>query len=125
MVDANYVFFRTSGLTGAVRVEHEYPRDAGDDLRLSFPNWSAFVAGVPGWPSDFIAPDSNPPTPSSFFGVWINRKVFIAETGYYNVSLDAGEGFRVIVDGKQLVENREFIGDDRRGLLALCRGLPR
>jgi hypothetical protein len=110
--DGNHLFFRTSGLTGAVKVEHGYARDTSDDLRLRFADWSAFVAPVTVWPASFIQPDSNPRSPTPFFGAWINRKVFVPKAGLYNVSLDANEGFRLIIDGKEVVQNQQFIGND-------------
>jgi hypothetical protein len=115
VVDANHLFFRTSGLTGPVRVQHDYPRDPFNDLGLSFTDWDAFKMGVTGWPTDFEL---------RYFGTWINRKVFVAQAGYYNLELKASEGFRAIVDGKEITRNLEFIADDPyNGDVYLDRGV--
>lgn len=101
--DGNHLFFRTCGLTGEAQVKHDYPPDAADDLKLTFADWDAFKVGVGGWPASFDL---------QFFGVWVRRRVFVPKAGPYNVELNANEGFRVTVDGKEVVQNQEFIAND-------------
>ncbi|MEP7122316.1 MAG: PA14 domain-containing protein [Byssovorax sp.] len=102
-VDSSYLFFRTCGLAGASRFSHTYPADPAGDLMFSAGSWNDFKTGVTGWPASFDL---------SFFGVHLRRRVFVPRAGYYNVELDANEGFRVTVDGKEIVQSLEFIGDD-------------
>jgi hypothetical protein len=104
--DRDYIFYRTNALAGRVRYEHDYPEAAPTDSSLRFNDWDAFRKDALGvvfadWPSDFAL---------KYWGVWINRKIVIAADGLFNLKLDANEGSRLVVDGKEIVQNQAGIG---------------
>jgi hypothetical protein len=98
--DANYVFFRTNGLAGPVVHTHDLPESTPMNNRLDFNSWD-----------DFRSKASIPATLDlKFWGVWISRRVAIATAGDYSLTLNANEGFRLVVDGRTIIENQAFIG---------------
>jgi len=96
--DENYLLAHTSGLTGWIRYQHDYPEAGNMDNNLSFRSWDDFKTGLQDWPTDFQL---------KFWGVWINRKIVVNTGGFYNLKLDAKTCFRLVLDGKEIVQNQE------------------
>lgn len=109
--DSAYEAFRTQALTGAPIFEYRYPATdptgaayTGQDgvpLVLSFPNLDAFKTAIPGAGA----------LPSDWLGAHLRRRVFLPK-GRYVFQLKSDDGYRLIVDGKQLLQDHHITGAD-------------
>jgi len=114
-VDSAYEAFRTGGLTGHPVFEGVYPANhsvaneyfAQDavPLRLSFGDLKKFQTGIPG-------AAAIPADPGDWLGAHIRRRIFVDTAGRYEFTLRSDDGYRLIVDGKQLLQDEHVIDSD-------------
>lgn len=111
-VDGLYEAFRTEGLAGAPVFEYRYPanNNAADQyyaqdgvpLLLRFTNLEQFKTGIPG----------SGAVPNDWLGAHIRRRVFVPESGRYTFRLRSDDGYRLLVDGKRLLQDQHITGAD-------------
>ncbi|GEM_PF-2594067 len=111
-IDSLYEAFRTESLSGAAVFEYRYPAtnnianqyfaQDGLPLILQFSNLDKFKTGIPG--SGAI--------PNDWLSAHIRRRVFINEAGNYIFRLSTDDGYRLIVDGKQILQDHHIRGSD-------------
>ncbi len=111
-VDGLYEAFRTEGLTGAPVFEYRYPANNnvanqyyaldGVPLRLRFANLEQFKTDIPG----------SGAVPIDWLGAHIRRRVFLPVSGRYTFCLRSDDGYRLLVDGKQLLQDHHIKGAD-------------
>ncbi len=111
-VDGLYEAFRTEGLTGSPVFEYHYPASNnaanqysaqdGVPLKLRFSNLEQFRTGIPG--SDAV--------PGDWLGAHIRRRFFLPDSGRYVFRLSSDDGYRLIVDGRQLLQDYHITGAD-------------
>ena len=100
--DSHYEAFRTLSLTGTRALTHKH-------LDLSSEPWNLHFTKI----KEFL--DLLPSTLSSdFLSLHMRRRIFIAEDGYYNAKLECDDGHRLIINGKQVVEDHHLTGPDPR-----------
>lgn len=112
--DSRYQMFRVIAFNGspevnarldaAHNVANEYLAVDGMPLRIRFADIEQFKTGING--SDDLETD--------WLSAHIRRNVFIAETGRYQFRINADDGHRLIVDGRQLEETHFIIGGHDR-----------
>ena len=81
-----------------------YAAQDGVPLVLSFPDLDAFTTGIPG----------SAGVPGDWLGAHIRRRVWLPK-GRYVFGLASDDGFRLIVDGKQLLQDHYISGADPFG----------
>ncbi len=109
--DSRYEAFRTQALTGNPVFEHRYPAVApsgtayvaqdGVPLVLQFSDLDAFKTGIPGAGG----------VPSDWLGAHLRRRVFLPG-GRYVFQLRSDDGYRLVVDGRQLLQDHHITGAD-------------
>jgi hypothetical protein len=112
-LDSLHEAFRIHGLSGDPVFEYAYPADhnvggeyyARDTLPicLEFNELEKFKSGIPG----------SGPIPNDWLGAYIRRKIYIPEKGRYVLTLQSDDGYRLIVDGKQILQDHHVIGADQ------------
>lgn len=111
-VDSLYEAFRTQGLTGdpiadyTLSANHSAPGDYyaqdGVPLVLSFGNLAMLGNTSPGGPL----------ASTDWLGAHIRRRIWLSEAGRYTFTLSADDGYRLIVDGKTLLQDYRILGPD-------------
>jgi len=126
-VDSLYEGFRTQSLTGDPVLTYAYglPAPTGasymmsdsDEVgyRVGFGNAPAFGMGIPG--GNVMTPESE------FFSAYLTRRVYVASSGRYQVSLSSDDAFRVTIDGLRVLERRYGGSDPFATELYLSRGV--
>lgn len=111
-VDGLYEAFRTQGLAGEPVFEYRYPANNnvadqyfaqdGVPLLLRFAKLDQFKNGIPGAEA----------VPLDWMGAHIRRRVFVPESGRYTFRLRSDDGYRLIVNGKQLLQDHHITAAD-------------
>ena len=104
--DRPYRVWRTLTLTDSPEFERSYDvshigsghyssTTTDDRVSLGFHDANAFTADLPGGPD----------LSGNYRSAWFRRRVFLAEAGYYKVAFTGGAASRVVVSGKEVMED--------------------
>ncbi|HEU5321275.1 MAG TPA: PA14 domain-containing protein, partial [Methylomirabilota bacterium] len=109
--DVRYEMYRTEALAGDPVFTHRYPVPppagttygaADAPLQLGFSSLDAFTDGIAGTGA----------VPDDWLGVHLRRRVFLPEGGRWVLRLQADDGYRVVVDGRAVLQQTHGIGPD-------------
>jgi hypothetical protein len=104
----------TAQLKASHSVQGEYSARDGVPMHLAFADSSQFAVGLP----------PGLPMPAKFWSAHLQRRFWIPNDGRYLLSLAASDGYRVVVDGKELIRDRGGFGsNDERAPCDLKAGV--
>ena len=123
-IDSIHEAFRVQSLTGNPVIDHRYsiPTPVGtsyiasdsNGFELRFPDKLSFGNGIsPGTITD----------DTSFLSAIVNRRIFIATPGRYQVTMQSDEAFRVSIDGNKVLEKRYGGNDPFSTEIVLTQGV--
>lgn len=103
--DHNYMLWRTLSLTGSPIYHTHYAAShiVPNEYKTSDGSKLEFVVTKPQQFSDGIA--GAPDLTGNFLSAHLRRKFYIEKSGWYNVAMVGGEGSRVIIDNKEVLED--------------------
>lgn len=103
--DHEYVTWRTLSLTGSsiYRRTYDASHNAAGEYRTTDGIPVSFKVSKP---EEFTADVTGAPDLTGHYhSAWIRRRIFVPETGNYNVRYTGGAASRVVVNGKQVLED--------------------
>lgn len=101
--DSYYEAFRTLALTGNSELEHQFGDSSANPWKLNFNKIDDNLLQVIPAASEMS---------SDVLSLHIRRRIFVEEDGYYNAKLETDDGYRLCINGKQLIEDHHITGSD-------------
>lgn len=100
--DSHYEAFRTLSLTGTKDLTYKHQDISSEPWNLNFNKIQDFLDLLPS------------PLESDVVSLHMRRRIFISEGAYYNAKLECDDGHRLIINGKEVVEDHHLTGPDKR-----------
>ena len=102
--DSYYEGFRTLSLTGNSELQTNYAVSDQEPWMLNFGKIDQFLDAIPA--AKTMETDN--------ISLHLRRRIFIAKDAYYNAKLECDDGHRLIINGKELVEDHHLTSQDPR-----------